>query len=91
MAEVSKGDAIAILKRDNPAASLGEITIYAEAFVEYQTAAANLAQYGTIVAHPRTGAPIENPYSAVKSRAVKTLAVVSRVKRVNRLWQAVEQ
>lgn len=46
---------------------------YCEAFLEYRTAAANIAEHGAIVQHPRTGNPIENPYLAVRDRALRKL------------------
>lgn len=48
--------------------------VYADAYLEYQTATANIVEYGMIVKHPRTGNPIENPYLAIRDRAEKKLS-----------------
>ena len=65
----TKATIVASLKADNPRASLADVTMYADAFLEYQAAQANIAEHGSIVFHPRTGAPIENPYLVVRDRA----------------------
>lgn len=49
-------------------------TVYTDAYLEYQIATANIAEYGMIVKHPRTGNPIENPYLAIRDRAEKKLS-----------------
>jgi hypothetical protein len=54
-------------------------TIYADAYLEYHTAQANILEHGTIVSHPRTANPIENPYLAIRDRAAKRLADMRRV------------
>lgn len=59
---------------------------YADAFLEYQTASQNIAQNGLIVGHPRTGNPIENPYLAVRDRALRKLQSMRSVK-AGRLWE----
>lgn len=46
---------------------------YADACLEYQEASRNIDEHGAIVSHPRTGNPIENPYLAVRDRALKKL------------------
>ena len=59
--------------------------IYADCYLEYQTATANIAEYGVVVKHPRTGNPIENPYLGIRDRAEKKL---SRMQNINTtgLW-----
>lgn len=57
------------LRARNPKASVQTLRLTAEAFVEYRTAQANISEHGTIVFHPRTGAPIENPYLKIRDRA----------------------
>ncbi len=59
--------------------------MYADAFIEYREASTNIDQHGAIVAHPRTGNPIENPYLAVRDRAAKKLAGMRKVK-ADFLW-----
>lgn len=46
---------------------------YADCFLEYQEATRNIDEHGTIVSHPRTGNPIENPYLAIRDRALRKL------------------
>lgn len=58
---------------------------YADAFCEYQEAAANIAQHGAIVQHPRTGNPISNPYLEVRDRALRRLQSMKNV-RAEFLW-----
>ncbi len=52
---------------------------YADAYVEYQEATKNIEEHGTIVQHPRTGNPIENPYLAIRDRALKKLLSIRGV------------
>lgn len=60
--------------------------LYTDAFLEYQEAIANIRKNGTIVAHPRTHNPIENPYLTLRDRARKTL-LEFRLKAADFLWQ----
>lgn len=48
-------------------------TQYADAYLEYQAATRNIEENGLIVQHPRTMNPIDNPYMAVRDRALKKL------------------
>ena len=43
--------------------------MYLHAFDEYKAAQANIAEHGAIVFHPKTGAPIENPYLSIRDKA----------------------
>ena len=61
-------------------------TIYADAFLEYQEATDNIAKNGVIVQHPRTANPIENPYLAIRDRAMKKLISIERVGGAASLW-----
>lgn len=88
-AEVTLDVVIARLRADNKAAPLAEITIYATAFLEWREAAANIQEHGTVVAHPRTAAPIDNPYLKVRAAAERTMAGCKRVVRTNALWAEV--
>ena len=54
--------------------------MYASALLLYREAAANIAQNGAICAHPRTGAPMENPYLRVQAHAVGILGKFPTVK-----------
>jgi phage terminase small subunit len=46
---------------------------YADAYVEYQEASKNIREQGAMVLHPRTNNPIENPYLAIRDRALGKL------------------
>lgn len=69
-----KATLIANLRRLNPRYSIADIVIYVDAVAEYRAAQANIDEHGTIVMHPRTGAPITNPYMAVRDAAGKLIA-----------------
>ncbi len=84
MGEMTKSEALEILRADNPRAPLATLAIYAAAFVEHEAAQANIDANGTIVFHPRTGAPITNPYLAVRNGAA---AVMQKIRIASdRLW-----
>jgi phage terminase small subunit len=78
---------VAILAEDNPKAPAGDLLMYATAYREWRHAAANIAEHGTIVSHPRTGAPIENPYLKVRAGAMATMGKLTRVRSTDRLWR----
>jgi hypothetical protein len=46
---------------------------YADAYLEYQEAARNIAEQGAMVLHPRTANPIENPYLRIRDRALEKI------------------
>jgi phage terminase small subunit len=81
-----KRRAVAILTADNPRKA-DAVAIYADAWIEYQEAQRNIDEHGAVVFHPRTGAPIENPYLAARNRAS---ALMLKIKlRTDRLWALV--
>lgn len=53
------------LRTDNPGVSEIMLEMLSDALWLYAKAANNVRENGAIVAHPRTGAPIENPYLRV--------------------------
>ena len=67
---MEKIEIIKYLQKANPQATLERISIYADAFSDYRTAQANINEHGVIVFHPRTGAPIENPYLKIRAGAI---------------------
>lgn len=83
-AQVRRASIIAVLRRENPAAPDHDIVIYADGFLDYQEAAENVRRNGVIVAHPRTGAPIPNPYADVKAAAAATIRKIRL--RTGPLW-----
>lgn len=92
MASLTIPEVVALLRARTPQAQAAAIQIYAEAFVEYQAAAENIADLGTVVAHPKTGAPIENPYLRIRERSILTMERVSYRARldVEGLWRQVD-
>jgi len=83
---VTRDEVLAILRRDNPGARADEMAMYAGSYLSYQEAAENIEKNGAIVAHPRTGAPIDNPYLKVRSAAMSELRKFGRLKNVGALW-----
>lgn len=73
MGKVTREDIIELLRDENPDGADHDFAIYADSFLSYLAAAENVAKNGDIVLHPRTGAPIDNPYSAVRERAAAQL------------------
>lgn len=75
----------------NPKARLDRITIYVDSFIDYHEASKNITKHGNIVAHPRTGAPIDNPYCKIKAKATAVLTKVGRILKTDGLWsQSIE-
>jgi phage terminase small subunit len=77
LGQITKEKVVALLvqrgaKRDRAA-------FYADAYAEYQEASKNIEEHGTIVQHPRTGNPIENPYLAIRDRALRKLLSIRGV------------
>jgi hypothetical protein len=60
---------------------------YADAAVDYWAASENIAKNGTVVAHPRTGQPLQNPYVGIRADALKRLATFRDLgAKVGDLW-----
>jgi phage terminase small subunit len=78
------------LAKDNPRVSSIDIQIYADALRTYHEAAQNVLKNGAICSHPRTGAPIENPYLKIRAQQAAIIGKMQRVKsdRVLRLLQS---
>lgn len=73
-------DILAELKKENPKANAVELRVYADALATYREAAENIDRNGAIVQHPRTGAPIENPYLKIRTSAGATLTKLRHIK-----------
>ena len=73
MGEINRDKIIALLKSENPRGRPDDIAIYTDAFLAYREASANITKHGSIVIHPRTGAPIENPYLKVQLQATNAI------------------
>jgi len=64
---MGKIDILAELQKDNLHASAIALKVFADALGVYEEASRNVAQHGAIVMHPRTGAPMENPYLKIQT------------------------
>ena len=73
-------DILAELTRENPKANAVDLRVYADALATYREAAENIDRNGAIVQHPRTGAPIENPYLKIRTSAGATLTKLRHIK-----------
>ena len=49
------------------------VNIYYDAKKTYEKAQKNIEENGEIVTHPRTGAPMENPFLKVRTQAAKQI------------------
>ena len=63
-------------------------SLYAHAYAEYIAAQENIETNGAIVADPRTGSPIQNPYLVVRDKAFARLENLHKAGvKANGLWQ----
>ena len=74
---ITREEVIKILLKNG--VSPDRASMYADVYLEYQTATVNIAEYGVMVKHPRTGNPVVNPYLAIRDRAQKKLAKMFNV------------
>lgn len=73
-------DIAAELAKDNKGASVIQLQMYADALRTYNEAAQNVQKNGAICSHPRTGAPIENPYLKIRAQQSAILQKMPRIK-----------
>lgn len=69
MATLDKPSVLAILNELNPKLPVPTIVMYANLYIDYMTAQANIDKNGSMVMHPKTGEPIENPYLKIRDKA----------------------
>ena len=79
-----KADALAKLRKLNPRKAAADLLIYVDALIDYLEAQANVDERGTVVPHPKSGAPIDNPYLRVRSNAARTIREIGL--RADPLW-----
>lgn len=60
-------DLVAELRIDNKTARMVDLRVFADALRLYHEASANVTSNGAICQHPRTGAPMENPYLKIQA------------------------
>jgi len=77
-----------VLAAENPdGLPAGMIEQYTDLFVTYREATLNIAKCGSVTAHPKTGAPLENPYLKVRQQTLTALRGFPEVKAAN-AWAA---
>lgn len=89
MGKVTHVDIEKELTKDNPTVSVSLIAIYSDALRIYIEASNNIREQGAIVAHPRTGAPIENPYLKIQTAKGEVLAKMGNIIRSDRVMRMV--
>ena len=83
---MTRDEVLGVLRLTNPDARRDEIALYADSYMDYREAQDNIVRNGNIVAHPRTGQPIQNPYIKVKVQAMNQLRKANRLLVVKALW-----
>ena len=78
-----------LILADNPAARVVDVEQYSHQAVAYVEASVSILNLGTITAHPRTAAPMENPYLKVRASSLATMNKIKRLKRLDSLWYAI--
>ena len=68
------------LRAENKGANPLFIGLVADALETYLEAQKNITEKGAICAHPRTGAPIENPYIKIRASQVAVLAKFRQIR-----------
>lgn len=84
MGEIDREKVISILKTENPSAKREKIMMYADAYMDYMEAQKNIRVNGALVAHPKTGAPFDNPYLKIRQQMAASLLKL-RLK-TDQLW-----
>lgn len=79
-----------VLEKHNPDGKTALTTIYAGLFITYIEAESNIMEHGAVVAHPRTGMPIENPYLKVRTSAINDMQKMRGLKTAA-LWEEMKK
>lgn len=87
MAEVTRTEVVEMLMKVNPGRRQ-VVEMYVANFLTFVEAEDNILRNGNIVAHPRTGAPMENPYLRVRSIAQKNMGDL-KLRVPEELWERV--
>ena len=66
------------LEQLNPLIHPDELRVYLDAKKTYEEAMENITKNGSVNAHPKTGAPIVNPYLAIRDLCGKTIVKFHR-------------
>lgn len=89
MGKITRAEIVDYLRELNPDSPEHDFAIYTDAFLSYSEAQENIAKNGMICAHPRTAAPIDNPYAAVRDRMAATLRKINL--QTGALWKCQER
>jgi hypothetical protein len=73
-------DILAELAIDNPKVPAVTLQMYADALRSYVEASKNIEANGSVCSHPRTGAPIDNPYLRVRDQQGAVLRKMRAIK-----------
>lgn len=68
------------LRKDNPLIRTVDLHVFANALRIYLEATQNVRSNGAVCQHPRTGAPIENPYLRIQAQQGAILSKMGRIK-----------
>lgn len=90
MAKIEKPEVLASLEQANPETPRARLIFYADCFCEYAEATDNIERNGVIVANPRTGAPMQNPYLSVREKAMAKLKPMMKNIKGDALWARIE-
>lgn len=82
---ITPEDAYAVLRQHNPRSPEAAVVAYATAWAEYETADENIREHGTVVFHPRSGAPISNPYLSIRADCERRMNRLKGIK-ADALW-----
>lgn len=82
----TREEVLAILVAQNPKSKPQNLNLYCDTYMAYQEAEQNIRQNGNVCAHPRTGAPMTNPYGAIRSRALADFAKFKFTLNTEGLW-----
>ena len=74
-----KLDLLKELTEDNPDVQQVELQVFVDNLLVYREARANVKKNGSIVLHPRTSQPIENPFLKVQAQ---TGQIVSKMRMI---------
>lgn len=86
---MTREKAVEILLGFNAAEKRHIVEMYVSGFLGYLEAQENIDRNGNIVAHPRTGAPMENPYLKVRSYCQSEMNKL-KLRGLGELWAQVE-
>ncbi len=86
METMTRDGAVAAVIAVNPRAKRATVEMYVDAWIEYRGAMTNIREHGSVVFHPRTGSPIDNPYLRVRDSAAKSLERLGAKLKTDELW-----